>query len=176
MIRQESTIDNISVWYIWYKRIFSYIRTGFILHAFSIIVFSLFLLCYNQLSESKGFILLVFSLLSMFLFSISITSQLDAYSRYQDYKRVKDLLYKHGFRELFMKPYSRSRCQRNAISEAALQLGILPLINSYFYQAGYRWYHIIPSILIENPLVIFTRGYWYSTFFVPKYESKFFYW
>jgi hypothetical protein len=176
MIRQESNIKDVSIWYVYYMRTVSYIRTGFILHAFSIIVFSLFLLCYSQLFDSKGFMLILFLLLSMFLFSISITSQLDAYSRYQDYKRVKDLLHKHGFRELFMKPYSRSRCQRNAISEAALQLGMLPLINSYFYQAGYRWYHIIPTILIENPLVFFTRHYWYSTFLVPKYESKYFYW
>lgn len=176
MFRQESSMTNLSIFQIYYLRSVSYIRTGFILHAFSIIVFSLFLICYNQLFDSKGFMLIVFTMLSMFFFTISITSQLDAYSRYQDYKRVKDLLYIHGFRERIMKPYSRSRCQRNAISEAALQLGMLPMLNEYFYQAGYRWFHIIPTILIEKPLIFFTRHYWYSTFLVPRYESKYFNW
>jgi hypothetical protein len=112
----------------------------------------------------------------MFLLSVTVTSQLDAYSRFQNYKMMKDLLFQHGYRELFLKPFSRSRCQRDAVSEAASQLGLEADINLYFKRLGYKWYHIIPSVLIENPLILLTRNYWQTTFFVSYYRSKYFCW
>jgi hypothetical protein len=89
---------------------------------------------------------------------------------------VKDLYYEHGFRELITKPFSKSSCQRDAAAEAARQLDIEDKVESYFYKLGFRWYHIVPSMLIESPLLFFTKMYWLSTFFVPRYKSKYFYW
>ena len=176
MLHEEAFAKEISGWYIFYQQGVTYLKTGYILHVFSLIVLTLFLLCLDILQTSTGIKQIGFGLLSMFLFSVAITSQLDAYSRYQNYKMVKDLLYLHGFRELFLKPFSRSRCQRDAVSEAAAQLGLSSAINLYFGRLGYKWYHIIPSVLIENPLVILTRNYWYTTFFVSYYKSKHFCW
>lgn len=112
----------------------------------------------------------------MFFFSLIITTEFDAYNRYQNYKMVKDLLYRHGFRELLVKPFSKSSCQRDAAAEAARQLEMKEKAAKYFYRLGYRWYHIIPSILVENPMTFFTKMYWVSTFFVPRYKSKYFLW
>jgi hypothetical protein len=176
MLQEEALAKDISGWYILYRQCVTYLKTGYILHIFSIFVFVLFLLCFGKVLIAGGTKLIIFSLLSVFLFSVTITSQLDAYSRFQNYKMVKDLLYQHGFRVLFLKPFSRSRCQRDAVYEAAAQLGLDSHINLYFNSLGYRWYHVIPSLLIEEPLVILTRNYWYTTFFVPGYKSKYFCW
>lgn len=176
MLREEAFTKDISEGYILYRQCVTYLRTGYILHAFSIFVFGLFLLCLDVLLATSGVLFIVYGLLCCFLFSVTVTSQLDAYSRYQNYKMVKDMLYQHGFREFFIKPFSRSRCQRDAVTEAASQLGMNANVHSYFIRLGYRWYHIIPSVLIENPLVLLTRNYWYTTFFVPNYKSKFFCW
>jgi len=176
MLHEEALSREISGWYIFYRQCVTYLKTGYILHFFSLLVLTLFLLCLDISETSTGIKQLGFGLLSMFLFSVTITSQLDAYSRFQNYKMVKDLLYIHGFRELFLKPFSRSRCQRDAVSEAAVQLGLSSDINLYFSRLGYKWYHIFPSLLIEKPLLILTRNYWYTTFFVSYYKSKYFCW
>ncbi len=115
-------------------------------------------------------------ILSVYLFSLLVTTQLDAYSRYQNYKMVKDMLYKNGFRGLIVKPFSKSQCQREAVKEAACQLNMDKQVKKYFYDSGYRWFHIIPTVLLENPLLFFTKGYWITTFFVPNYRSKYFIW
>jgi len=176
MLHEEAYAKEISGGYILYQQCITYLKTGYILHCFSIIVFYLFLVCLAVLQTATGIEFIGFGLLSGFLFTVSITSQMDAYSRYQNYKMVKDMLYQHGFRELFLKPLSRSRCQRDAVREAAAQLKMDPLIKQYFKKLGYKWYHIIPSVLIENPLVLLTRNYWYTTFFVSYYKSKYFCW
>jgi len=176
MLHEEAYAKEISGGYILYQQCITYLKTGYILHCFSIIVFYLFLVCLAVLQTATGIEFIGFGLQSGFLFTVSITSQMDAYSRYQNYKMVKDMLYQHGFRELFLKPLSRSRCQRDAVREAAAQLKMDPLIKQYFKKLGYKWYHIIPSVLIENPLVLLTRNYWYTTFFVSYYKSKYFCW
>lgn len=174
MLRQESI--PVSVNYILYRRIVTFLRTGRILHVFFLIALTLFFVSLNKLSTTEKLPFLLYCLLSMFLFSVAITTQLDAYSRYQNYKMVKDMIYKNGYRVLIIKPFSKSRCQRDAVTEAAFQLEIQSSVDQYFHSLGYRWYHIIPTLLIENPLLLFSKGYWYSTFFVPKYKSKYFYW
>lgn len=176
MLIHDTATLKVSAKHIAWMKFITYLRTGYILHGFSILVFTLFLLCFSRLQSSAGWSLIVFALLSMFLFSITITSQLDAYSRYQNYKLAKDLMYQNGCRILIMKPLSRSRCQRDALAEAAHQLGLHVPVKQYFNSLGYRWYHVVPSVLIENPLVILTRSYWFTTFFVPTYKSKYFYW
>ena len=176
MLHEEALAKRLNGWYIFYHQCVTYLKTGYILHAFSISVFILFLICFDILPTTNGITQVGYILLSMFLFSVTITSQLDAYSRFQNYKMVKDLLYQHGFRELFLKPFSRSRCQRDAIAESAAQLGLDSHVKSYFRKLGYRWYHIIPSPLVEHPLILFTKKYWHTTFFVTYYKSKYFCW
>ena len=176
MDQQNSAILQIPKWQLIIKRSVIYLRVGVILHLFCVLTFSLFLLCSGLMLNSSGWQFLQFLLLSMFFFSHIITTQLDAYSRYQNYKMLKDLFYVYGFRRLLAKPYSRSKCQRDSVMEAATQLGLRSSANKYFSDLGYRWYHIIPSVLIENPLLLITKGYWRTTLFVPTYVSKHFLW
>ena len=176
LILNENPSARKSVCMILYKRTAIYLRVGVILHLFCLLTLSLFLWCFNNLFISSGWQFFNNLLLSMFFFSHLFTTQLDAYSRYQNYKMVKDLFHVYGFRSLLAKPYSRSKCQRDSVLEAATQLGLRSSAIQYFRNSGYRWYHIIPSVLIEDPALLFTRGYWLTTLFVPKYTSKYFLW
>lgn len=174
MLRQESI--SIPGWYIFYRKFVTFLRTGRTLHFFFFISLILFIISINQLIYKEETLISIYSLMSMFFFSLCITTELDAYNRYQNYKMVKDLIHRHGFRELIVKPFSKSSCQRDAASEAARQLQLSEMADKYFYRLGYRWYHIVPSILVENPMTFFTKMYWVSTFFVPRYKSKYFLW
>jgi hypothetical protein len=176
MLRQSSSVIPVPAWYLFYKHAVTYAKVGRVLHLFCILTVFLFLVSFLPLWDAEPGNVVQNALFSVFFFSVTITTQLDAYSRYQNYKFVKDLFHEYGFRELLVKPFSRSRCQRDAALEAAKQLGLRSSIDRYYYNTGYRWYHIIPSVLIKNPLLLLTRGYWRTTFFVPKYNSKYFYW
>jgi hypothetical protein len=176
MIRQASSVLPVPLWFLYYKRLAAYLRAGWMLHLFCISTFALFMVCLLPLFDAEGWELLTYTLLSAFFFSVTVTTQLDAYSRYQNYKFIKDLFHEYGFRELLLRPFSRSKCQRDAVLEASTEPGFRADVNRYFYGKGYRWYHIVPSLLIENPLLLLTRGYWLTTFFVPRYDRKYFYW
>ena len=52
-----------------------------------------------------------------------------------DHKKVRAFLYR----------YRTSRCQRNAASCAAYDVGLGNLGREYFYELGYRWYHVLPD-------------------------------
>ena len=162
--------------YVLYKKIAAFIRTSYILQLFFTLTIFLFVVFVNRFYLSGKILFSINTLFIMFFFSLGITTQLDAYSRYQNYKMIKDMMYKNGFRSLIIKPFSRSRCQRDAVKEAANQLELQSRVKQYFFESGYRWYHIIPSVLLQNPFLIFTKGYWITTFFVPRYISKYFLW
>jgi hypothetical protein len=174
MLRNEQI--SISFYFIYYKKILTFIRAGRLLHFFFLCSLVFLVISVNQIKFEGYDFISIYGFLSLFFFSWCITTELDAYSRYQNYKIAKDLFYKHGFRPMIAKPFSKSSCQRDAAAEAGRQLGLSDEIEKYFYNMGYRWHHIIPSMLIENPLLFFTKGYWTSTFFVPCYKSKYFHW
>lgn len=174
MLCRES--DSISAGYIYYRKFLIFLRSGRVLHFFFMSSLVFFIISFNQVKFTDYGFISVYGMLTLFFFSLCITTELDAYSRYQNYKMVKDLLYKYGYRELITKPFSKSSCQRDAAIEAARQLGMKDKAKQYFSRLGYKWYHIIPSMLIENPFLFFTRMYWSSTFFVPRYQSKYFCW
>jgi hypothetical protein len=89
---------------------------------------------------------------------------------------AKDLLYQYGFKNALIRVFSKSKCQREAIVEAGNSLGFKKEVNDYFYSMGFRWYHILPDIIVKKPQTFFTKEYWLSTFFVSNYKSKYFYW
>ncbi len=174
MLKQDTS--SIPGWYVLYKKFIAFIRTSFILQLFFILTIVLFIYFVNRFYLSGKILFSINTLFIMFFFSLSVTTQLDAYSRYQNYKLIKDMMHKNGYRSLIIKPFSRSRCQRDAVREAAHQLELQSMVKQYFYETGYRWYHIMPSVLLQNPFLIFTKGYWITTFFVPRYVSKYFLW
>jgi len=176
MIKALNTNFSHSKSTIYTNKIVSYISATLLLQGFCFICL---IICYSNfiaLKDSKESLYIIHQIVGIYFLSLVFTTQLDAYSRYQNYKMAKDLLYQYGFKTSFIKVFSKSRCQRDAIREAAKNLGFKKEIDAYFNSFGYRWYHIIPVILLKKPTVLLTLNYWQSTLFVRHYKSKYFYW
>ena len=97
----------------------------------------------------------------------------DGWSRYQNYKRAKDLFYSHGFRPRIAQLYISSKCQRNAALEAAKELGIKSQVENYYKKQGVKWYHYIPYFMVQNPLFFLSSHFWNRTFLEKRYVSKY---
>lgn len=108
----------------------------------------------------------------IYLVALPISAQLDARSRYQNYKQIKDQIFLYGYDERILKPVLKSRCQRDAASLSAIELGFGARCKQYFHANGYRWYHLFPDFVFSKPQFIFTPYFWRTTFFTPRYKSK----
>lgn len=164
-----------------WMRIIRYSQTGYLLHLmtfFSITMVYLFgkkaLILLNNDGGSGNLLLNGFA--GFYFFTLIFFSLLDARSRYQNYKMAKDRLFKYGFDARLLKPFVYSRCQRDAINAAAKDLGLQGEWVELKNKMGFRWYHLLPHIVVHNPLVLFTREYWRKTLFVSTYHSKYFLW
>jgi len=158
------------------KFIIRYLKVGKLLHlvalvALMVAVFSFFILKKLFYSTDPY---LWFTWLSLFIsfFNMCILAELDGYSRFQNYKQVKDQMFLNGLQERQLKPLLKSSCQRSAALLAGKELGIGEKVRSYFFDQGYRWYHITPDFIFRNPLFFFSTFFWRTTFFTPYYESK----
>src|SRR5215467_4364764 len=135
------------------KKIISYLKAGFLLHLMTLTE----LLIFFFLLSSPGFRSWIagnYSFLKLLAISpascLPLMAQFDARSRYQNYKLIKDNLYIYGFQKRLLKPFIKSRCQRDAIKAAAGELGILHLCTEYFRDSGYRWYHLLPDVVFDK--------------------------
>jgi hypothetical protein len=115
-------------------------------------------------------------LLSCWSAGIVLVALLDARSRYQEYKRAKDLFFEKGFKPRIARLYGHSKCQRDAARVAAKDLGLLEQLDSYYRGRGYRWYHLFPDFVFAKPWILFSRRYWRRTLFAPHYTSNHFLW
>lgn len=109
----------------------------------------------------------------LFAFSHIFLVIMDAWSRFQNYKRIKDNLYIHGFSPKIATPYMGSKCQRTAFMVAAKELGLEKEVSSYYDKIGIRWYHFIPRFMIDDPLFLFRRSFVSRTFLEKYYKPKF---
>lgn len=153
----------------------SYAKAGYLLHLVTIIEIFFFLYLYNLPQIGIWLNTRAFEIkISVFIpFSIPVViAQLDAYSRFQNYKLVKDHLYLHGFQPRLIRPFIKSRCQRDAVMTAAKELGMSDLCKNYFRSNGYLWYDIIPDIIFNNPKQLMGRSFWKSTLFTKIYRPK----
>jgi hypothetical protein len=107
---------------------------------------------------------------------LTLFALLDARSRFQDYKRAKDLFFENGFRPRIAKLFIHSRCQRDAARVAAKDLGLLTQLDHFYQSQGYRWYHIFPDFVFKRPWLIFSQKYWQKTLFQTEYTSTYFLW
>ena len=156
----------------------SYFRVGRLLYA-SLILFVLESYVYwvqvVKAHEEESIDWLIFWIFS-FLFSFVhiFLVMMDGWSRFQDYKRAKDLFFAHGFRPRIARSFMRSKCQRMAAIVAAEELGIADKINAFYYKEGVRWFHYIPYFMVRDPLFIFRKYFWSRTFlekhYFPKYD------
>lgn len=101
---------------------------------------------------------------------------LDARSRFQDYKRAKDLFFENGIHPRTARLFIHSKCQRDAALAAARDLGLKERLAACHRASGYRWYHILPDALFKRPGILLTRRYWARTLLAPSYTSSIFSW
>ncbi len=98
---------------------------------------------------------------------------MDGWSRYQNYKRVKDQFFIHGFNKKITLIYIGSKCHRMAAETAAEELGIKDQVQQCYRDFGVKWYHYIPYFMIKEPLFLFKKIFWSRTFLEQAYEPKF---
>lgn len=157
-----------------------YIQVGFLLHIMTLSGLVTTLLFFPDAefftSQKQPHISYSSGWLNLFGLGLVIFSQMDAYSRFQDYKLAKDLLFENGFRIRVARLFMASRCQRDALKVAAKDLGLLIELNTFINDMGYKWFHIIPEILLTRPLVLFSFRFWRKTLFAPHYQPKHFLW
>lgn len=124
---------------------------------------------YHDLSGS-----IFFGYLSFHVITILFFAELDAYSRFQNYKLIKDLILRYGFQVRFIKTVRHSKCQREAAFYAARDLGCADELTRYFHAGGYRWYHILPDFVRTHPEYLFSKHFWSTTFFTKTYHPKYY--
>jgi hypothetical protein len=154
----------------------SYLKLGVLLHLITLLELILLTILLIEVDliqwlSSGWFAIKIFIL--GYLLSLPIFAQLDARSRYQNYKQAKDQFYLHGFRSLILLPFLKSRCQRDAVSVAAEELGNGDAARAFFYQNGYRWYHLLPDFSFRRPQFLLTKHFWINTFFMKDYKARF---
>ncbi len=165
---------------IYYKRASRFVKVASMLHLTSILGLVKFLgfgiLSISALESGTRHLFFIYGYFSMFGIVLTLFAQLDAYSRFQNYKLAKDLFFERGFQMRVANLFVRSHCQREAIKIAANDIGIIDELNSYYDRLGYRWFHLIPDIVFHNHRVLFTLNFWNKTLFTPPYKSKYFLW
>ena len=162
-------------------RLFRFFQTGYLLHLVTVIsLFMVFwfgdLLINNITFKTLNLSLVFYGFLWGYFFTLVFFSQLDAFSRYQNYKMAKDKLFEYGFDARLLRPFVYSRCQRDAIAVAARDMNYTGEWEKLNYQLGFRWYHVLPRLVIKRPRILFTIDYWNKTLFVKHYQSKYFLW
>jgi hypothetical protein len=153
----------------------TYLKLGYLLHLVTMAELLLLVSCFIHFDILKwlldDFVVLKSCSLIAFV-TAPIFPQCDARSRYQNYKQVKDHLYIYGFNPRIIKPFSFSRCQRDAVIAAAEELGMEKECIQYFKEQGHRWYHLLPDFLYQKPGYLFQKAFWHNTFFAKYYQSK----
>jgi hypothetical protein len=109
----------------------------------------------------------------MFSFIHIFLVVMDGWSRYQNYKRIKDQFFQYGFQRRIADAYIVSRCQRQAVKVAAAELGIREQVVEYYHNRGVRWYHYVPYFMLQDPLFFFRKAFWSRTFVEKRYTPKF---
>jgi len=159
-----------------YKKTISYLKAGYLLHVITlseIIFFGLFFYFVDVASwfSSSDYIILKLLVLSPSI-CMPLFAQLDARSRFQNYKLVKDHLYIYGFQTRIVKPFMKSRCQRDAAKTAAEELGLSNQCREFFRSNGYKWYHLFPDVILKKPSILLTKNFWITTLFTRTYHPR----
>jgi hypothetical protein len=152
----------------------SYLRAGFLIHIITLLEISLLAALVPKILPAKFGSHMEASFNAGILFFLTILPvmfQLDARSRYQEFKRIKDQFSRFGFDCRLLKPLVRSRCQRDAARAAAYELGYGRPCCEFYRSLGYRWYHLMPNFIFNNPRFLISRQFWKSTFFLSTYTN-----
>jgi hypothetical protein len=165
---------------IFYNQFIRFIKVGRSLHFIALLGIGLFFLGLYKFDPIRlplfEFSNYFWGLIVVFGSTLPIFAELDAYGRYQDYKLLKDKIYKNGYDNRLIKIFMYSKCQRDSVLVAAEDLNYINKAEDFFYKSGYRWYHILPDRFVKNPFVIFRKEFWYKILFTKKYQLQNFYW
>ncbi len=101
---------------------------------------------------------------------VVLLCQADALCRYQEYRRLRALLVRYGFRPRLITPMLGSRCQRDAALLAARKTGHLEAVRSFVQAHGYRAYHLIPESIRRNPRTLLSPAFWRATL-LPRWPK-----
>jgi len=148
----------------------AYIRMGYLLHLVTIVDIVIIAIAYSSWHDNWNILKVCFFGIMM---ACPVFPQLDARSRFQNYKLVRDHLLQFGYKDRILKPFTKSRCQRDAVMMACRQLGHAKACAAYFTRRGYRWYHLFPDVIVKNPLIFFNPNFIKTTFFEKTYHSRF---
>jgi len=180
MIKSPSTLVKPSFQRIALERFLRFIKVGAFLHFTALVAVFLFVttlrLCLYYFEDglnSRAYLFLIMAIIS---FTLPFFAEFDAVGRYQNYKQVKDTLFKLGYDKRLLRPFMHSKCQRDAVVVAANDLGHGLKVKKFFYKSGYRWYHILPDAFMANPLVLLSGVFWKRILFTKRYELQNFYW
>lgn len=180
MLKSEIIKISPSTFIIMTNKLIRFIKVGSILHLMALIGFLIFLIGFQQAIYFFGVHNIIFGYFWVFIccygFALPFFAEFDAYGRYQNYKQVKDTLYKYGFDARLIIPFMNSKCQRDAVIVAATDLNYKKKVKELFYKKGYRWYHVLPDSFMKNPFVLFSKGFWERILFTKSYHLQNFYW
>lgn len=156
---------------------FSYWGAGKLLHL-SVILFILESYIYYSfldwaIKNQHTFWIVLWSVCFAFSFAHIFLVLADGWSRFQDYKRAKDQLFTYGCHPRIFSQYATSQCQRTACITAAKELGIDKEAKKYFYDLGYRWHHLLPDFMVNDPFFFYKRYFWRKTFLEKNYKPKY---
>lgn len=144
-----------------------YLSAGILLHIITVAELLVLLVMATVIEDPrlKNTVLTILGLFAIF-------TQLDARSRFQEFKQVRDQLFRFGPDRRIFQSLSRSRCQRDAALAAARQLGHTAECQNHFAAAGYRWYHLLPDLVNHYPQLLFSPAFLQATFFAPTYQTR----
>ena len=145
-----------------------YLSANLLLHAITMVelLAMLAMIRFMDATVYTGLVLAAFGLFPLF-------TQLDARSRFQEYRKVLDQLIRYGPDRRIFKSMAGSRCRRDAAMAAARQLGYATAGSALYTAAGYRWYHLVPDFVMRHPLFFLNAAFWHDTFFVPTYHARY---
>lgn len=161
-----------------FLKIWKYIKVGRLLHSIAVFTLILSVFFFHLLNEAilngDRFGIITYGYLFLHSASIPLFTQLDAHSRFQNYKMMKDLIFRYGFQLRFIKSFKYTKCQREAALYAAKDLGYKHQMIRYFKACGYRWYHVLPDFIWSHPQYLLTKQFWSTTFFAKTYHPRYY--
>lgn len=155
----------------------SYFRVGRLLHA-SLLIFILesyiyWVMLKAAISLGNPYWIAFWAWSFMFSFIHIFLVIMDGWSRFQDYKKAKDLFYMYGFRGRLAERFIGSKCQRNAALQAARELGMEQEVRDYYRDRGVLWFHYVPYFMVRDPFFLIRKAFWKRTFMEKHYTPKF---
>jgi hypothetical protein len=157
--------------------IVSYLRVGRLLHS-SLILFMLeswiyWVMLERALDSGSAFWITFWVGFFLFSFVHIFLVIMDGWSRFQDYKKAKDLFFDYGFRPRLAERFIGSKCQRNAALQAARELGMEEEVSTYYTSRGVKWYHYVPYFMVRDPYFLIRGAFWRRTFLEKNYQARY---